>query len=762
MRLGTEGEMMNDLVSLMYVRHALARQRIYLMLVIVFAVLAYTAPNFTNAHNIMSIFKATSLYALVATGFTIVMICGQLDLSIGSVVTLGGLITIGMQSHVGWTAAILAAAAAGATIGAGNGLLVTKIKVNSFIATLGTMIIVQGLVLRLSGGRTLTVDTFVLGTFLERTVLWVLSPRIIATALIVIAFEILLQRTPWGRVIYMIGGNKSTAFHAGLPVDVYTVSAFVLSGLLAGLAGALFSITINSAPPTMGANSLMIVVAAVIIGGTSMAGGRGSAFKSMIALLVLSALFNGLSCLGAGYEVRQIASGIVLAGVIVLDAYVLALKNRTKGQRRELLKCMLLKDSSSYPDRSAPMSMYRKDHTLIIVCAIAVTGCVAIVAIFAMFFIATTRTSVPTAVTVGPRTQMPSSAVDVRQLKASDGQPLLLPAEPKQIPPRPGNPDSFPEDDVRHWYDMEYAGWNLQKTNLPQSPADGPRGKYVILLKMVDHPYNTAYSSGLQKVADAHGIKVKTMVANSDVNIQAQQTDQAINEKPDLVIMNPVDAQACTPLIKRLSDAGIPVIASNLLASSEALRYCLAWTGPDDWGQMRRLARTFAELMDYESGYCIVQHRPGGSPFFSRTYSFVTELKQIAPKMELLAKQTTDLEAEKTMQVVSDWITRFGPEFKGIVSADDSGAQIGINEAIRTAKREDIVRVSAGNSKVGMDFIQAGTLHAITYQSAESDGAIAMQLAAEWFSGKDIPEVRYLPIRIITKDNVNEYLPPQW
>ena len=130
--------------------------------------------------------------------------------------------------------------------------------------------------------------------------------------------------------------------------------------------------------------------------------------------------------------------------------------------------------------------------------------------------------------------------------------------------------------------------------------------------------------------------------------------------------------------------------------------------------------------------------------------------------MKLLVAQTTDLEAEKTMQVVSDWITRFGPELKGMVSADDSGAQIGINEAIRTAGREDIIRVSAGNSKVGMDFIKEGTLHAITFQSAESDGALPLHLAAEWFSGKSIPEVRYLPIRIITKDNVEQYLPPQW
>ncbi|UCD53159.1 MAG: hypothetical protein JSW27_11045, partial [Phycisphaerales bacterium] len=181
--------MMSDRMAVLSLRHMLARQRIYLMLGVVFTVLAWTAPNFTTAHNIMSILKATSLYALVATGFTIVMICGQLDLSVGSVVTLGGLATIGLQSQAGWGIAILAAMVAGAAVGATNGLLVTKVRVNSFIATLGTMIIVQGLVLRLSGGRTLTVGTFALGAFLEQTVLWILSPRIIVTVSIVIAIE---------------------------------------------------------------------------------------------------------------------------------------------------------------------------------------------------------------------------------------------------------------------------------------------------------------------------------------------------------------------------------------------------------------------------------------------------------------------------------------------------------------------------------------------------------------------------------------------
>ena len=738
--------------------HWLTRYRIYFMLIAVFGLLACVAPNFTTTNNVISILKATSLYALVAAGFTVVMICGQLDLSVGSVVTLGGLVTIGLQAHVGWTGSILLAALAGMSVGAVNGLLVTKAKVNSFIVTLGTMIIVQGLVLRISGGRTLTIDDFSLGMLLEKTILGILSPRVLITFMMILGVELFLQRTPPGRTFYMIGGNRDTAWHAGLAVDGMTIVAFMLSGLLAGLGGALFAITINSAPPTMGVSTLMIVVAAVIIGGTSMAGGRGSVFKSMIALLVLCSLFNGLSCMGAGYEIRQIASGLVLAGVIVLDAYALVLRRRTKGQRQELLA-----ELETHFEQGS-LTMVQKDHTLVTVCAIAVTGCVAIVAIFAMFFMAMQKGAQPIMMTGSPQvvTFEPEVAADVWKFTSGDGQPLLLPMESKTIPPRPDDPKSFPQEDARHWHDLEYAGWNQEKINLPKSPGDGPRGKYVILLKMADHPYNTAYSLGLKKIADAHGIKVKTMVSNSDVNMQSQEADQAINEKADLVIINPVDAQACTPLIKRLNEAGIPVIASNMLASSEALRYCLTWTGPDDWGQMRKLAHKFAELMNYEGGYCIVQHRPGGSPFFSRTYSFVTELKQIAPKMTLLAAQTTDLEAEKSMQVVSDWITRFGSELKGMVSADDSGTQIGINEAIRTAQREDMVRVSAGNSKVGMDFIKEGTLDAITAQSAESDGAIPMQLAAEWFSGKKIPEVRYLPIRIITKENVDEYLPPQW
>lgn len=358
-----------------------------------------------------------------------------------------------------------------------------------------------------------------------------------------------------------------------------------------------------------------------------------------------------------------------------------------------------------------------------------------------------------------------SLAVDVSNLKSTDNQPLIImDTSPLKAPPRPADPTKLPDENPLRWYDMEYAGWNCKKVNMPVSPADGAKGKYVMCLRHMDHPYTTAYTRGMEKIASAYGIRLKTLTAgNADVNIQSQQVDQVINERPDLVIIFPVDATAVVPMLRKLNKAGIPVIASNLIPVDRGMPYVLTWTGPDDWGQFRMLAREFAEKMNHEGGYCIVRHMPGGSPFFSRTFSVVSELKKIAPKMKCLDKQTTMLEAEKTAQVVSGWLKKYGSELKGIVSADDSGAQIGINEACKNAGREDIVRVSAGNSKVGMDFIKAGSLHAITYQSPEADGALPMKLAADWFNGKtDLKPVYYLPKHVITAKDVDEYLPAQW
>ena len=357
-----------------------------------------------------------------------------------------------------------------------------------------------------------------------------------------------------------------------------------------------------------------------------------------------------------------------------------------------------------------------------------------------------------------------AATVDAMALKGTDGQLLVLMDDGEfAFPERPANPDALRLEDPLHWYDIEYSGWNTQKLEMPKSPGDGPKGKRVLCLRFMDHPYLTAYTTGMQRVADAYGITLETKVANNETSVQAEQVEQAIADKPDLVIITPVDSKAVVPLLMKLHAAGIPVIASNLIPAEEGMKYVLTWTGPDDWGQFRMLAREFAKKLGNEGGYCVVRHMPGSSCFLSRTYGPISELAKIAPNMKFLDMQATQLQAEKTMQVVSDWLTRFGPKLKGIVSADDSGAMNGIAEALKKAGRTDVVVVAAGNSKVGMDFVKSGELFAITYQSAEADGALPMYLAAQWFGGKPIDKpVYYLPRKVITKEIVDQFLPAQW
>ena len=123
---------------------------------------------------------------------------------------------------------------------------------------------------------------------------------------------------------------------------------------------------------------------------------------------------------------------------------------------------------------------------------------------------------------------------------------------------------------------------------------------------------------------------------------------------------------------------------------------------------------------------------------------------------------TANLEAEGTMQLVSAWLTKFGDKLKGLVLAGDGFSMTGALEAIRKAGRDDIVIVAAGNSKTGMDSIKAGDALAISYQSAEGDGALAVHSAAQWFNGEALEPVVYLPKHIITREDVDEFMPAQW
>ncbi len=332
----------------------------------------------------------------------------------------------------------------------------------------------------------------------------------------------------------------------------------------------------------------------------------------------------------------------------------------------------------------------------------------------------------------------------------------------KEIPPRPQRPEQFPEDDGRHWYDMEYAGWGIQKRNTPESPGDGPQGKRVIYLQPGTHPYHLAYADGLIRVAEKSGVNLQTLSANMTVEAQEKQVRIAMEERPDLVILVPINSFASTRWVKEMNARGIPVIVSNYLLDDEAYRYILAWCGPDDWGQFRMLARKFAELMGYEGGYAIVRHMPGTSCYYARTWSIITELREAAPNMRCLAMSPAggegEFDAGKAARLVTGWLRKFGARLKGIVCADDDIWMTGINKALEAAGREDVIRVGAGSTLKGMHHVKAGNLHAITFQSAQADGALPMKVAVDWFNGLAIEPINYLPKYIITRENVDDFL----
>jgi ABC-type sugar transport system substrate-binding protein/AraC-like DNA-binding protein len=332
----------------------------------------------------------------------------------------------------------------------------------------------------------------------------------------------------------------------------------------------------------------------------------------------------------------------------------------------------------------------------------------------------------------------------------------------KRIPPRPQKPERFPQTDERHWYDMEYAGWGIQKVNIPESPGSGAKGRRVVFLQPGMHPYHVAFAEGLARIAERSGVRLVVHTADNTMEGQARQVELAIRERPDLVILVPIDSVACTKWAKDLNAHGIPVIASNFLLPEEAHRYVLSWCGPDDWGQFRLLARKFAELAGYRGGYAIVRHWPGTSCFHARTWSVVTELRKAAPAMSCLAMSHAGEEGRfdpgEVETLVAGWVRQFGADLRGIVCPDDYIVIDGVNQALRTAGREDIIRVAAGSSQKGMQLVKEGRLHAITYQSAQADGALPMKVAVDWFDGLSIEPINYLPKYIITKENVEDFL----
>lgn len=335
---------------------------------------------------------------------------------------------------------------------------------------------------------------------------------------------------------------------------------------------------------------------------------------------------------------------------------------------------------------------------------------------------------------------------------------ILWEGSRREPPPRPEDPAAYPETDPRRWYDAEFAGWGADKSGLPPSPGSGPRGRRGVAVLPCSHPYWADYERGLRAEAGRCGLNLEVLNLEWDGERQSRVTDELVASRPDLVIFVAADPLGATDCLRRLCRAGIPVVASNQTLEEEAYRYVVSWTGPDDWGQHRLLARRFAELLGGEGAYCIVSHRPGTSAYLARVWGLRTELARVAPRMRCLDVRFTDFDRERTRLAVLDWLDRFGSELRGIVSADDSFPMEGINRALDEGGRRDVLRVANGATKRGFAFVREGSLAAVTYQSPELDGRLAVRTASDWLSGLVVEPLRYLPAYIVTEAEVDAFI----
>jgi methyl-accepting chemotaxis protein/ABC-type sugar transport system substrate-binding protein len=355
------------------------------------------------------------------------------------------------------------------------------------------------------------------------------------------------------------------------------------------------------------------------------------------------------------------------------------------------------------------------------------------------------------------------SIIDASALRSSDGQPLVQwNRSTKAVPPRPPEAGEADEWDERRWYDMEYAGWGVQKRAMPTSKADGASGKRVIAVLPGPHPYFGAYERGMRSLAKAFGVEVELRAGDWSPARQAELARRAVKERPDLIIASPGDAESSLDWIKAAYDAAVPMLVSTSQPSQEGYSYILGFSGFDDWGSHRVLARDLARSLGGRGGYVVIRHNTGTSQYYARTWGFQTELKKVAPDMTCLGSESTELDRARTAALVSSWLAKHGEAVRAVFVADSFNPLLGAIDAIDAAGRGDITVYVTGNNKVSLELMKRGKVHGIRWESAEADGALALENAIDYFNGLELQPIRYLPAKVIKPEEVDAYFPPQW
>ncbi|KXF82840.1 ribose ABC transporter permease [Enterovibrio coralii] len=301
----------------------LIEQKSLIALLFLIVVVSFLNPNFFTVDNILNILRQTSINAIIAVGMTLVILTAGIDLSVGSVLALCGAFAatlIAMEVPV--LVAVPTALFAGAVLGAISGIIIAKGKVQAFIATLVTMTLLRGVTMVYTEGRPIstgftgTADAFAwFGTGYALGIpvpVWLM-------VIVFAAVWYLLNHTRFGRYIYALGGNESATRLSGIDVDKVKIGAYAICGLLAALAGIIVTSRLSSAQPTAGMGYELDAIAAVVLGGTSLMGGKGRIMGTLIGALIIGFLNNALNLLDVSSYYQMIAKATVILAAVMVD-----------------------------------------------------------------------------------------------------------------------------------------------------------------------------------------------------------------------------------------------------------------------------------------------------------------------------------------------------------------------------------------------------------------------------------------------------------
>ena len=295
------------------------RYAVLVMLAALFVVLSVASSAFLTTENLQNIVNEQSYLAIVAAAGTLVIISGGFDLSTGAIAQVGNVVAAWVAVHYSSTLGLAAAPVLGLALGCLNGLVITRLRIHSFLATLASSLVYAGLALLITNGFLIPVKDPAFTVLGQGRVGGVYIAVLVLIAFVLVAM-VLLNRTVLGRHIFAVGGNQQAAELSGVRVDAVKVAAFGFSGLAAGLAAAILVSRVASGEPQTGGDITLQAIASVILGGTSIYGGVGAVWRSVAGVFLLALIANGFDLLNANPFYKDLVTGLVIVSAVALSA----------------------------------------------------------------------------------------------------------------------------------------------------------------------------------------------------------------------------------------------------------------------------------------------------------------------------------------------------------------------------------------------------------------------------------------------------------